>query len=77
MSGSTEGMTNLRKCKDSIVVGNGPSIKATMIGDKHGVITNRNGNKKKVEVLKEQSMNLRWHLTTYAPSLIAWKKDLI
>ena len=48
MSGSTEGMTNLRKCNDSVVVGNGQSIKATMVGDKHGFITDRSGNKKKV-----------------------------
>ena len=48
MSGSTEGMTNLRKCNDNVVVGNGQSIKATMVGDKHGYITDRSGNKKKV-----------------------------
>ena len=48
MSGSTEGMTNLRKCEDSIVVGNGQSMKAMMVGDKHGFITDRNSNKKKV-----------------------------
>ena len=48
MSGSTEGMTNLRKCNDSVVVGNGQSIKATMVGDKHGFITDTNGNKRKV-----------------------------
>ena len=41
MSGSTEGMTNLRKCNDSVLVGNGQSIKATMVGDKHGYITER------------------------------------
>ena len=48
MSGTTDGMTNLRKCNDSVVVGNGQSIKATMVGDKHGYITDRNGNKRKV-----------------------------
>ena len=48
MSGSTEGMTNLRKCNDNVVVGNGQSIKATMVGDKHGYITDRSGNRKKV-----------------------------
>ena len=35
MSGSTEGMTNLRKCDENIVVGNGERIKAMMVGDKH------------------------------------------
>ena len=48
MSGSTEGMTNLRKCNDSVVVGNGQSIKATMVGDKHGYMTDRSGKKRKV-----------------------------
>ena len=42
------GMSNLRKCDATIVVGNGERIKATMVGDKHGVVTNRNGVKKKV-----------------------------
>ena len=36
------------KCDESIVVGNGESIKATMVGDKPGVVTDRNGVKKKV-----------------------------
>ena len=31
MSGTTEGMTNLRKCNDNVVVGNGQSIKATWL----------------------------------------------
>ena len=48
MSGSTEGMSNLRKCEDSVVVANGQKVKATLIGDKHGFITDRNGNKRKV-----------------------------
>ena len=46
MSGSTEGMRNLRKCEDSVIVANGQKVKATLIGDKHGFITDRNGNKR-------------------------------
>ena len=59
MSGTTEGMTNLRKCNDNVVVGNGETIKATMVGDKHGIITDDNGNKRKV-VFKD---------TKYVPDL--------
>ena len=48
MSWTTDGMTNLRKCEDKITIGNGQNIKATMVGDKHGVITGRDGVKRKV-----------------------------
>ena len=48
MSWTTDGMTNLRKCEDKITIDNGQNIKATMVGDKHGVITGRDGVKRKV-----------------------------
>ena len=75
MSRTTEGMTNLRKCNDSVVVGNGQSIKATMVGDKHGYITDRSGNKRKV-VFKGTKYVPELAPYNLCPSHIVWNKGL-
>ena len=48
MRGSINRKKSLRKYDDNIILGNEKSIKATIFSDKHGYITNKKGERKKV-----------------------------
>ena len=48
MTGSLDGMTNIRDCNDGITIGNGNTISCIKIGDKRGKIILPNGNEKTI-----------------------------
>ena len=50
MTGSLDGMTNIRDCNDGITIGNGNTISCTKVGDKRGKIILPNGNEKTIEL---------------------------